>query len=118
MIQVTAQMRIFVAIEAVDFRKGIDGLCHLCRDKMEADPFSGALFVFRNRSRTSIKLLFYDGQGYWLCQKRLSQGRFNWWPRSANEKVSRLAAHELQVLLWNGNPDEARVSPFWKKVSI
>jgi len=118
MIQVTAQMRIFVAIEAVDFRKGIDGLCHLCRNKMEADPFSGALFVFRNRSRTSIKLLFYDGQGYWLCQKRLSQGRFNWWPRSANEKVSHLAVHELQVLLWNGNPDEARVSPFWKKVSI
>ncbi len=118
MIQVAAQMRIYVAIEAVDFRKGIDGLCRLCRDKMEADPFSGALFVFRNRSRTSIKLLFYDGQGYWMCQKRLSQGRFNWWPQSANEKVSQLAVHELQVLLWNGNPDEAQVSPFWKKISI
>ena len=118
MIQVAAQMRIFVAIEAVDFRKGIDGLCRLCRDKMEADPFSGALFVFRNRSRTSIKLLLYDGQGYWLCQKRLSQGRFNWWPQSANEQVSHLVAHELQLLLWNGNPDEAQVSPFWKKISI
>ncbi len=117
MIQVTAQMRIFVAIEAVDFRKGIDGLCRLCRDTLKADPFSGSLFVFRNRRRTSIKLLFYDGQGYWMCQKRLSQGRFNWWPRSAIEQVSTLAVHELQVLLWNGNPDEAQVSPFWKKVS-
>ena len=118
MIQVTPQMRIFVALEAVDFRKGIDGLCRLCHDKMKTDPFSGSLFVFRNRKGTSIKLLLYDGQGYWMCQKRLSQGRFNWWPHSANEQVSSLAVHELQVLLWNGNPEEARVSPFWKKVSI
>jgi len=118
MIQVSPQMRIFVAIEAVDFRKGIDGLCRLCRDKMKADPFSGSLFVFRNRKGTSIKLLLYDGQGYWMCQKRLSQGRFNWWPHSANKQVSSLAVHELQVLLWNGNPEEAKVSPLWKKISI
>jgi transposase len=55
MIQVSAPMRIFVAIEAVDFRKGIDGLCRLCRDKMEEAPFSGALFVFRNR-RVALRL--------------------------------------------------------------
>ena len=85
---------------------------------MKTDPFSGSLFVFRNRRGTTIKLLFYDGQGYWMCQKRLSQGRFNWWPHSVDEQVSTLAVHELQVLLWNGNPDEVGVSPSWRKVSI
>ena len=118
MIQVAAQMRIFAALQPVDFRKGIDGLCQLCRCVIEAEPFSGAVFVFRNRSRTSIKLLMYDGQGFWLCQKRLSSGKFNWWPTDTDGTKGALAAHELQLLLWNGNPDMARVSPFWKKILL
>ena len=56
MIQITPQMRILLAVEPVDFRKGIDGLVGLCRQKLEADPFSGALFVFSSRSRKSIKI--------------------------------------------------------------
>ena len=63
MIQVTPQMRILVAVEPADFRKGIDGLARLCREVLQSDPFSGAVFVFRNRRATSIKLLVYDGQG-------------------------------------------------------
>jgi len=61
MIQITPQMRILLAVEPVDFRKGIDGLVGLCRQKLEADPFSGAMFVFSSRSRKSIKILCYDG---------------------------------------------------------
>ena len=80
MIQITAQMRVLVAIEPVDGRKGIDSLVRLCRDKLAEDPFSGCVFVFRSRSGTAIRLLSYDGQGYWLAQKRLSKGRFVWWP--------------------------------------
>lgn len=57
MIQITPQMRIVVAVEAVDFRKGIDGLAALCKEKLAGDPFSGWLFVFRSRSLTSIKVL-------------------------------------------------------------
>jgi transposase len=64
MIQITPQMRILVAIEPVDFRKGIDGLSQLCRNQFEENPFSGTVFVFRNRRRTTIKALVYDGQGY------------------------------------------------------
>ena len=67
MIQLTPQMRILVAVEAADFRCGIDGLAQLCRASLSADPFSGAVFVFRNRRRTAVKLLVYDGQGYWLA---------------------------------------------------
>lgn len=78
MIQITPQMRILVAVEAVDFRRGIDGLAKVCRETLGADPFSGALFVFRSRSAASIRVLAYDGGGYWLCQKRLSTGRFRW----------------------------------------
>ena len=74
MIHFTPQMRVLVAIEPVDGRKGIDSLARLCQEKLAEDPFSGCVFVFRSRSGTSIRLLSYDGQGYWLAQKRLSKG--------------------------------------------
>ena len=69
-------MRLLVAVTPADFRRGIDGLARVCRESLVSDPFSGAVFVFRNRRGTAIKLLAYDGQGYWLCQKRLSKGKF------------------------------------------
>jgi transposase len=114
MIQITPQMRIVVAVEAVDFRKGMDGLAALCREKLAADPFSGWLFVFRSRSLTSIKVLVYDGQGFWLAQKRLSKGRFRWWPEGETTRV--LEAHQAQLLLAAGNP-ETKAAPVWKRVS-
>lgn len=116
MIQITPQMRILLAVEAVDFRKGIDGLARICRDVLQRDPFSGCLFVFRNRRATAVKVLMYDGQGFWLCQKRLSQGRFGWWLSKCHNKLSPLAVYELQLLIWNGNPSEANMAPLWKKL--
>jgi len=115
MIQLTPQMRILVAVEAVDFRKGIDSLAALCREKLEADPFSGSVFVFRSRSATSIKVLVYDGQGFWLAQKRLSKGRFVWWPEGS-ASAQPLQAHQAQLLLAAGNP-AAEAAPVWRKVS-
>src|SRR5215467_9803515 len=82
MIQITAQMRVLVAVEPVDGRKGIDSLAQLCREKLAEDPFSGCVVVFRSRGGTAIRLLTYDGQGYWLLQKRLSKGHFRWWPQA------------------------------------
>jgi transposase len=114
-IQITPQMRILVAIEPVDGRKGIDSLARLCQDKLQADPFSGCLFVFRSRRGTSIRILVYDGQGFWLAQKRLSQGRFVWWP-SGQEASRVLQAHQAQLLLAAGNP-ETEAAPVWRKVS-
>jgi len=60
MIQITPQMRILLAVQPVDFRKGIDGLAGVCRTALASDPFSGSVFVFRNRRATAIKILVYD----------------------------------------------------------
>jgi transposase len=108
-------MRILAAIEPVDGRKGIDSLAALCREKLQADPFSGFVFIFRSRRGTSIRILAYDGQGFWLAQKRLSKGRFVWWP-GGSEPARALEAHQAQLLLAAGNPETA-AAPVWRKVS-
>ena len=64
MIQLTPHMKILVATEPQDFRRGIDGLSRVCREELEADPFTGTIFVFTNKRRSSIRLLVFDGQGY------------------------------------------------------
>lgn len=117
MIQLTPQMRILVAVEPADFRKGIDGLVRLCKDKLHRDPFCGWVFVFRNRRGTAVKVLVYDGQGFWLCHKRLSSGRFHWWPTATSGSAETLAPHQLHVLLSAGNPAAAQGAPDWRSVS-
>ena len=114
MIQVAPQMRVLVAVEPADFRKGIDGLAKLARDELGHDPFSGCLFVFRNRKATAVKILVYDGQGFWLCYKRLSTGRFRFWPSGQNLRA--LEAHELQVLLSAGDFEAAQAAPPWRRL--
>lgn len=118
MIQVTPHMRILLAVEPADFRKGIDGLAAMCRSVLDSDPFTGCVFVFRNKPATAIKILAYDGQGFWLCQKRLSKGKFQWWPSRNGNLVDSIAAHELQLLIWNGDPKRAVFSPMWKKIAV
>src|SRR5438045_5039806 len=115
MIQITPQMRVLVAVEAIDGRKGIDSLAALCRERLQADPFSGCLFIFRTRSAHAIKILCYDGQGFWMAQKRLSKGRFPWWP-TGTEPARTLESYQAQLLIAAGNPDTA-AAPMWRRVS-
>lgn len=117
MLQITPHMKILLAVEPVDFRRGIDGLARACREVLHSDPFSGYLFVFRNRRGTSVKILCYDTQGFCLLQKRLSKGRFNWWPVHGNDGKRVLKTHQLQLLLWNGDPEKGNVAPEWKAIS-
>jgi transposase len=116
MIQITPQMRIVVAVEPADFRKGIDGLAQVCKAVLKHDPQGGWVFVFRNRPATAVKVLVYDGQGFWLCHKRLSSGKFRWWPVDKTATARRLAAHQLQVLLSAGNPEATQAAPVWRPV--
>jgi transposase len=120
MIQINPQMRVLVAVEPIDFRRGIDGLARVCRESLGADPFSGAVFVFRSRRGTAIKLLVYDGQGFWLCHKRFSEGKLRYWPSRGNAgtAVAALRAHELAVLLSAGDPRWTQAAPDWRPVAI
>lgn len=117
MIQITPHMRILVAVQPIDFRAGIDGLASACRQRLEADPFSGCLFVFGNRARTAIKVLVYDGQGFWMCQKRLSSGRFAFWPDGATPGRA-LEPCQLQLLLMGGDPRRVDTAPAWRPLSL
>ena len=118
MLQITPQMRILVALEPADFRRGIDGLARQCKESLEEDPFEGAVFVFRNRRGTAVKVLMYDGQGFWLCHKRLSRGRFRYWPTSADRRAATLASHEMLVLLAAGNPRRTEAPAAWRPVRV
>jgi len=118
LIQVAPQVRILVAVEAVDGRKGIDAIAQLCREKLDADPFSGCLFIFRTRRGTAIRILQYDGQGFWLATKRLSKGRFRWWP-TGTEAARTLRAYQAQLLLAVANPEAeveiSRASSYFRR---
>jgi transposase len=115
MIQVTPHMRILVALEPLDFRKGMDGTGALCRRVLFEDPHSGSLFVFRNRKGTMIRILVHDGHGLWLMNKRVSQGRFPVWKLTADH-AHHLAAHELQLLLVGGDWSKASVPAPWRQL--
>lgn len=116
MMQLTPQMRILVCVEPIDFRAGIDGLCRIARQVLSSDPFSGTVFVFRSRRGTAVKILAYDGQGFWLCQKRLSEGKFRHWPTASGAVQRELLAHELHVLLCGGNPNATQAAPLWRPI--
>jgi transposase len=76
MLSLPRSVRIFLARDAVDFRKAFDGLCAIVRDEFEDDPYSGHLFVFFNRRRDRVKILIWDNNGFWLLCKRLERGTF------------------------------------------
>ena len=113
MLALSPSQRILLAVQPVDFRKGIDGLIGLCRQRLNENPLLGTLFVFTNRRRTALKLLIYDGQGFFLILKRFSQGRLRWWP-DGPETGHALAARELNILLWNGHPQKTAWAPLWR----
>lgn len=115
MFQLAPQMRILVAAEPIDGRMGIDRLAGYCREKLDEDPLTGCIFVFRTRSAISVKLLAYDGRGFWLAQKRLSQGRFRLWPQGGRVSYD-LEPHQVQVLLAAGNP-QVTAAPIWRSVA-
>jgi transposase len=97
MIGPTGAVRVMMAPQPVDFRKGADGLAALVRETMGADPFSGAVYVFRAKRADRVKLVFWDGTGVVLVAKRLEEGQFRW-PK-VQDGVMRLTAAELSVLL-------------------
>lgn len=119
MISIPHNARCLIRIPSTDFRCGIDGLVRLVRGWTNEDPFSGSLFLFTNRNRTGVKILYYDGQGFWHMHKRFSEWRLKWWPKSGSPESSStlLTAREVQVLLWNGDPTQSNFAGDWRKVA-
>ena len=97
MIGPTGSVRVLVATRPVDFRKGAEGLAALVREQMQADPFCGAVYVFRAKRADRVKLIYWDGTGVCLFAKRLEDGKFRW--PSVQDAVMRLSAAELSALL-------------------
>jgi transposase len=115
MISVSPKHRVFLSIEPIDFRKGIDGIARLCKQKFHQNPMTGHYFIFRNKRKTDIKLLYYDSQGFCLFQKRLSTGRYTFWPSVSTPLVT-LTSAQLQVLLYNGDPSKTEEGVPWRPI--
>lgn len=90
-------MRVLVALKPIDFRKGMDGLAALVQETIKADPFSGAVFVFRAKRADRVKLIYWDGTGLCLFAKRLEDGRFRW-PKIEDGAI-RLTPAQLGALI-------------------
>lgn len=117
MIQITPQLKILLAYKPADFRNGLDGLIGLCRDQLGAEVYDGTLFVFRNRRGTALRIICFDGVGWWLFIRRFSQGRLQWWPKAQADTLTRpLEAQQLQVLLYNGLPEQASFVSPWRSL--
>lgn len=102
MLSFSGSLKIFVALDPLDMRKGFEGLHAAVSEKLKADVKSGALFVFTNKTRTRLKVLYWDGSGLWLMTKRLEKGTFCW-PRSAEAGATRMSlAPEAFALLTDG----------------
>ena len=100
MLSFHAGLKIFLAIEPCDMRRGFNGLFALAQSQLDENPLDGALFVFSNRKHNRIKLLYFDGTGLWVMAKRLEKGRFSW-PLStgSNPRKMQLAPEALQLLM-------------------
>jgi transposase len=111
--------RVFLAAGATDLRKSFEGLSDRVRRQFQEDPFSGHWFVFANRSRTRLKILYWDGSGLWVCAKRLEQGCFSWpKPEGPPEaKAWRILAEELTLLLSGIDLEKTRSRAWWRKAA-
>jgi transposase len=99
MLTISSQTRIFIALEATDMRKGFDGLCGLVSDTLQQDPLSGALFLFVNRRRDRMKVLYWDGDGLAIWYRRLEQGTFQIPATSDQHTAIEIRSDEFTMLL-------------------
>ena len=111
--------KIYIAVEAIDMRKGFEGLHGLVREHLGQDPLSGHLFLFTNKTKTRLKALVWDGSGLWVCAKRLEKGRFRW-PVPANDSAVRsvtMRTEELAMLVNGLDVKQTRQRNWYRKTA-
>jgi len=116
MIPLSPATRIYLAAGATDLRKSFEGLSDLVRHRFNDDPLSGHLYVFTNRRKNRIKILFFDGSGTWVWAKRLGRGCFAW-PKTSEPGALRILAEELTLLLGGIDLDRTRARRWWRKAA-
>jgi transposase len=115
MLSFTGGLRVFVAVEPCDMRKGFDGLHALVTERLRETPQTGALFVFINRRRNRLKILFWDRTGLWVCTKRLEQGTFSW-PKPAEGAAKLSLTPEALTMLTDGvDLRGAKLRPWYQR---
>ena len=92
MLGFNSSLKVYVALDPCDMRKSFNGLSSQVRNHLKEDPASGAAFLFTNRRRSMIKILYWDGSGMWVVAKRLEKGTFKW-PRSSDAKEGKISIH-------------------------
>lgn len=116
MLSFPSSVRVYLAVEPVDMRKSFDGLFAAASQQLGEDPLCGALFVFSNRRRSLLKILFWDGSGLWVLAKRLEKGGFSW-PRGADARGGklRLRAEALSMLLGGIDLKEGMLKAWYER---
>lgn len=116
MLSFSGSLKVFVAVDACDLRKGFNGLYALITERLGEDPRGGALFVFTNARRSRLKILCWDGTGLWVLTKRLEQGTFSW-PRSVEPGITKLALTPQALALLTDGVDlrGAKLRPWYER---
>jgi transposase len=117
MIPLSPATRIFLAPGATDLRKSFEGLSDLVAHQFQEDPLSGHLYVFANRRKNRIKLLYFDGTGTWVCAKRLMGCGCFAWPKTTEPGALRIVAEELTLLLSGIDLEKTRTRAWWRQAA-
>ena len=116
MLSFTGGLKVFVALEPCDMRKGFNGLYAVVSERLKEDPRQGALFVFSNKRHTRLKILYWDGTGVWLLLKRLEEGTFAWPKTSATDAVKLRLTPEALAMLTDGiDLRGAKMRPWYER---
>lgn len=115
MLAFPAAIRIYVAVQPLDMRKQFNGLWAAAQERLDEDPKSGAVFVFINKERTRLKLLYWDGTGVWVLAKRLEQGRFSWAAADDQRKKIALAPEALSMLVSGVDLKQGSLRPWYER---
>ncbi|WP_028986163.1 IS66 family insertion sequence element accessory protein TnpB [Thermicanus aegyptius] len=110
MIPDVSAAQVYLALGSTDMRKSIDGLAVLVKESFRLDPFSNALFVFCNRKRDKLKILYWENNGFWLYYRRLERGRFQW-PDHVTDQTMHVTKRQLRWLLDGLSLDQKQAHP-------